>query len=375
MQLLIEILSDYTLRTIALGAISVGIISGVLGSFAVLRKQSLMGDAVSHAALPGLALAFILTGSKSPIVLMTGAAVAGVLGMLLVSLVIRHSRVKEDSALGIVLSVFFGFGLVLLTFIQRMSEVNQAGLDKFLFGQAAALLVEDVVTMSTMAFVALLVVIVFWRTFKLISFDPEFAAAKGVPVALFDSLLTFLTVLAIVVGLQMVGVVLMSAMLIAPAVAARQWTNRLGVMVTISALVGACAGLLGAVGSTLIDKLPTGPTIVIILTVAAVFSILFAPARGLVWQFVADRRRSLSLDPQLVLEQLYSLSLQHDPEQHGHALSVINLMVAPRVDVRGALGELEQQGLVEQEDEGWLITGAGRVALAREPGTGEEANR
>lgn len=169
LQLLYDLLFDYTVRTVALGAATLGIVSGTLGAYAVLRRQSLLGDAMSHAALPGIALAFLLTASKAPLVLIIGAGLAGWLGTLAIMAIVNTTRVKEDSALGLVLSVFFGFGLMLLTFIQRRPDATQAGLDKFLFGQAAALLERDIVVMAGLGAVALLVVALFWKEFKLLS--------------------------------------------------------------------------------------------------------------------------------------------------------------------------------------------------------------
>jgi len=160
-QLFDELLFDYTLRTVALGSAILGVVSGVLGAFAVLRRQSLLGDAISHTALPGIALAFMITGSKEPIVLIAGALLAGWVGTLFVMSVVNSTRIKSDCALGLVLSVFFGFGLVLLTFIQRQPEATQAGLDKFLFGQAAALMEKDVLTMALLGAVALVTLLIF----------------------------------------------------------------------------------------------------------------------------------------------------------------------------------------------------------------------
>lgn len=296
--LLHNLLFDYTLRTVALGAGVLGAISGALGAFAVLRKQSLLGDAMSHAALPGIAIAFLLTESKAPLVLLLGAAVAGWVGTLLVSSVVSTTRIKLDSALGIVLSVFFGFGLMLLTFIQRMPTAAQAGLDKFLFGQAATLVERDVLAMGLLGLPAIALMLLFWKEFKLLSFDPDFGASLGLPMRLLDILLTTLIVVAIVVGLQTVGVVLMSAMVVAPAAAARQWTDRLGVMVGLSALLGALAGVSGAVLSSTTARLPTGPTVVLCISAIVLISLLFAPNRGLVASWLRgqrQRRRLLAL--------------------------------------------------------------------------------
>ena len=181
----------------------------------MLRRQSLLGDAISHAALPGVALAFLLTGSKAPLTLVVGAALAGFVGTLVVIGIVRTTRVKYDSALGIVLSVFFGLGLVLLTLIQRRPDAAQAGLDRFLFGQAAALLRSDLITMAVLGGAALLLMLLVWKEFKLLAFDPDFGASLGFPMRALDVLLTGLLVVAIVIGLQTVGVVLMAAMVAA----------------------------------------------------------------------------------------------------------------------------------------------------------------
>ncbi len=286
-----DLIFDYTLRTVALGAAVIGIVAGALGAFAVLRRHSLVGDAMSHAALPGIAIAYLITGEKSNVVLLTGAALAGWLATLAVLGIVRTSRVKFDGALGLVLSVFFGFGLMLLTYIQRQPDASQAGLDKFLFGQAATMIQSEVQNMAIVGAAALLVLFILWKSFKLLSFDSDFAATIGYPVRILDVLLTTLIVVAIVLGLQAVGVVLMSAMIVAPAAAARQWTNRLGVMVLLSALFGALAGVSGATISSTQTQLPTGPVIVVCVSAIVLFSLCFAPNRGLLWAWFARRRK------------------------------------------------------------------------------------
>lgn len=278
------LLNDYTLRTISLGTLLLGVVCGLLGSFAVLRKQSLLGDAISHAALPGIALAFLLTGVKEPWLLFLGAVGSGLLGSWWISLMRRYSPLSSDTALGIVLSVFFGFGMLLLTFIQRQPNANQAGLDRFLFGQAATLLEADVWLMAAVALGSLLFLTAFWKEFKLLSFDPAYAQSLGLPTQRLDFLLNTLIVFAIVVGLQTVGVVLMSALLLAPAAAARQWTNRLGVMLFLAAVFGAIAGVGGTAISALGAQLPTGPVVVLLAVSLVVVSFLFAPRRGLLWR-------------------------------------------------------------------------------------------
>lgn len=357
---LFEIFSDYTLRTVALGAAALGLVSGTLGAYAVLRRQSLLGDAISHAALPGIVLAFLLTGSKSTLVLVLGAAVAGLIGTLIVMAVIGSSRVPEDSALGIVLSVFFGLGLVLLTYVQKLPDARQAGLESFLFGQAATLLQRDVVVIASLGAIAVLAVFLFWKEFKLLAFDREFGATLGFPMRAIDVLLTTMLVLAIVVGLQTVGVVLMSAMVVAPAAAARQWTNALGRMVVLSALFGALAGISGAVVSSSAPGVATGPAVVLAVTSIVIVSLLLAPERGVIWRALERRRRGHEIRADAVLLDLYALAAQHDMREHAHRTDVLVAM-RPGVGVERSLEALAEQGYADRQGErGWLLTPSGR---------------
>jgi manganese/zinc/iron transport system permease protein len=350
----------HTLVTVALGSAVLGIVTGTLGAFAFLRKRSLTGDAVSHAALPGIALAFLITRSREPAVLFAGALAAGVFGALAALAVSRTTRLKDDTALGLVLSVFFGYGLVLLTYIQRLPDAAQAGLDKFLFGQAATLLTRDVQTMAAVGAVVLAAVLVFWKEFKLLSFDPDYAASLGFPVRLLDVLLTALLVVAIVLGLQTVGVVLMSALVVAPPAAARQWTDRLGVMVLLSALFGAVSGVAGAVASSLVVKVPTGPAIVLAASIIVGFSLFLAPLRGLVWRWLRQRRAARNLRADAVLESLRVLAQQHPGEEHGHPAAVLRTMTPGATSAIPTLRDLEAQGMVRSDMTGrWALTDAG----------------
>jgi manganese/zinc/iron transport system permease protein len=370
-----EILTDYTLRTVALGSATLGVVSGALGTYAVLRRQSLLGDAISHAALPGVALAFLLTGSKLPLVLMIGAALAGWLATLLIMAITNMTRVKYDSALGLMLSVFFGFGLVLLTFIQRQPNANQSGLDTFLFGQAAALIQRDVVTMVVIGALALLAVGVFWKEFKLLSFDPEFGTSLGFPIRWLDVGLTTLLVIAIVIGLQTVGVVLMSAMLIAPAAAARQWTDRLALMVFIAMAFGALAGVSGALISSSGANLPTGPVIVLSLGVIVLVSLFLAPNRGLIWRWLRDRRNSRRLRAEAVLLDLYALAQQHDHPDHPHAEAALDVMNPHASHTHPTLQRLAERGWARQvSDTEWALTPAGNEKAQQLIGEGKLVN-
>lgn len=295
---------NYTLRNVMMGSAILGAVGGAIGCFAVLRRESLMGDTLAHAALPGICLAFLVTGSRTSLVLMLGAAITGWLGTLCVLAIVRGSRVKQDAALGIVLSVFFGIGTVLLTHISRTGGANQSGLDRFLFGQAASIVRDDVVTMAVLGAVALGVLVLLFKEFKLLCFDPALAFSLGLPTTGLTIVLTGLIVVAVVIGLQAVGVILMVAVLIAPALAARQWTNRLEVMVVLAAIFGAVSGVVGSVLSAEIPRLPTGPTIVLAATVIVVISMLFSPERGIVWGAIRNRRQQRQYGAARVLASL-----------------------------------------------------------------------
>jgi manganese/zinc/iron transport system permease protein len=371
-----DLFGDYTLRVVALGSGILGAAAGALGSFAYLRRQSLVGDALSHAALPGIAVAFLVTGSKAPLTIMIGAALAGWVATLAVRLVVRRSRVPYDSALGMALAVFFGFGLVLLTTIQKRPDAAQAGLESFLFGQAASLLREDVLVMGVLGTACLVMLGLLWKEFKLLSFDSEFGDSLGRSMRRLDGLFTLLLVVAVVIGLRTVGVVLMSAMVVAPAAAARQLTNRLAPMVVIAALIGVFSGVTGAVLSSMVPRLPTGPTIVLVLSTMVVLSLVFAPQRGLLWRWVKLGRLqpAAALDP--VLMHLYALAQQHpDEPDHGHGLGVLRTMSPAGADLERALEDLQARGLVHAVgDELWAPTPIGRREAERNLATQSEAS-
>lgn len=288
--MLADLLTDYTLRTVALGSAVLGLVSGVLGTLAVLRREGLYGDALAHATLPGVALAFLLTGTRSPGVLMAGAAVSAVAAAALAALVVTRTRVKRDATLALVLSVFFGAGTVLLTVVARSGDAGQAGLDRFLLGQAATMLAADVQVMAGVGVVALVVVAALFKELKAVTFDPAFAGSVGLPVARLALVQTALLVAAIVIGIQAVGVVLVAALLITPAAAARQWTDDLGAMMAVAGGIGAGSGIVGALLSATGPDLPTGPVVVLVSTAAFALSLLLGARRGYLVRALARRR-------------------------------------------------------------------------------------
>lgn len=283
-------LSDPNLRWVLASTLLLGISSGMLGTFALLRRRSLMGDVLAHAALPGICLAFMLSGSKATGVLLAGAAGSGAAAIAAVNGITRYSRIKEDTALALVLSVFFGFGVLLLTRISASGAANQAGLNNFLFGKAASMTSSDVTVMAGGALLLTVLLAFFFHEFKLVCFDPNFGAGIGRPVRYLDNLLMMLITGAVVIGLQAVGVVLMAAMLITPAISARYWTDNLKTMVVLSASFGALSGIVGTWLSTVASQIATGPVIVLTVTFLFFVSMVFAPRRGLLTHALRTRQ-------------------------------------------------------------------------------------
>lgn len=355
MDLWLQIFTDYTLRSVSIGSALLGVIGGALGAFALLRRQGMLGDVLAHAALPGLVIAFILAGMKVPLTLLIGGGITGWLAAMLVMAVIRNTRLPEDSALGVMLGSFFGLGVVLLTFVQQRGYPDQAGLDKYIFGQAASIITADLVNFVLLGGIAVICVGLFYKEFKLISFDPAYAASLGLPVRELSILLTSLTVLAVMVGLQTVGVVLMAAMLIAPAAAARQWTDRLDRMILLSGLFGAVAGVSGAVISATREHLPTGPLIILSISVILLVSLMFAPLRGLVW----DWRRTLQNRRRVRLQRLLlDAHLLHN-HQNLSAQTLALHRREPLATAQKQLEELRSLGWAEPWREGYALTLAG----------------
>ena len=287
---------EYTDAVVVLGAAILGLAAGVLGSFAVLRQRSLVGDAIAHAALPGVCLAFLVTGAKDAGSLLVGAAAAGVVGALLMVGIERTSRIRPDAAIGVVLSSFFSLGVVLLTYIASGDNANQAGLEKYLFGQAAGLLERDLTIMAALAVAALGAVALGFRALKTTLFDPAFAASVGLSVRALEVAMTLLLVVAVVIGVRTVGAILMVAMLVVPTVAARQLADRLGVVLPVAGLLGAAVGVAGALLSVR-AQVPTGPMIVLVGFTLVVACLLLAPGRGVLWnvrRLARARRRALT---------------------------------------------------------------------------------
>jgi manganese/zinc/iron transport system permease protein len=300
-------LQDYNTRVVLLGAALLGLVSGIIGSFAVLRRRALVGDAVAHAALPGICAAYFVVGDRHFGALLLGALVFGVLAVVSISLIRRHTRIKEDAAIGVTLTSLFGLGVVMLRAIQNQPAGNRAGLDTFLFGKAAGMVRQDVYLISAVAVGALLCVGVLYKEFKLLCFDREFAGAIGRPVLALDLALMTLICVCTVIGLPAVGVVLMVALLVIPGAAARFWTDRLGVMLLLAGGFGAVSGLVGVAISALETRLSAGPLVALSAGAIFLISFFFAPRRGLVSDWVHHWRLRRKVVLQNLLRALYEL--------------------------------------------------------------------
>ncbi|PSL18505.1 metal ABC transporter permease [Shimia abyssi] len=285
----------YNATLVTIGACFLGVAAGVTGTFLYLRKRALVSDAISHATLPGVGLAFMAMvalggdGRNLP-GLLFGSAVSAGLGLLCVNWLTRRTRLAEDAAIGAVLSVFFGFGIVLLTVIQNMSAGRAAGLEGFLLGSTAGMLWNDAMVIAGGGVLTLVLVMILRRPMSHVAFDPEFAASSGVNVARIDLAIMGLAMAVTVVGLKIVGLILIVAMLIIPPVTARFWTNRTDLMVLISGTCGGIAAWVGAALSASAPSLPTGPIIVLVSFAMFAVSLFLAPNRGVLAAILRHRR-------------------------------------------------------------------------------------
>ena len=349
---------NYVDSVVVVGAALLGLTAGALGVFAVLRERSLVGDALAHSALPGVCVAFILTGAKDASTLLIGAACAGIIGALMMVGIERTSRIRPDAAIGVVLSSFFSLGIVLLTYIASTNNANQAGLEKYLFGQAAGLLERDLTVMAILAVLSLTAVALGFRALKATLFDPSFAGAIGLPVRILDVAMTALLVIAVIIGLRTVGAILMVAMLVIPAVAARQLVGRLVLLLPLAGLIGATVGVSGALLSAR-AQVPTGPAIVLVGLALVIACVLLAPGRGVIWRagkLARDRRRTLTEGVLVDVET--AIHAGPPPTEEEIALS----SGRPRRALRAALRDLDRSGHLSRDGDRIHLSESGAAA-------------
>ncbi len=362
---------------VMLGTALLGATAGTIGTFAVLRRRSLVGDMLSHAALPGVCLAFLVMHGRNFLGLSIGALATGLLAILAVAVLTRWTRTKDDAAIGIVLSTWFGAGMVLLSVAQRQTSGYPAGLKSYLLGEAAGIGRRDVQVIAIVALACLAIVMLLYKEFKLLSFDSDFAAAQGWPTLLLDLAMMGTLAVVTIVGLPICGVILMAAMIILPGASARFWSNRLGQLLVIAAFAGAAAGVLGTFFSSPLPKqwlgveffdntkYPPGPLIVLSAAAFFVVSMLFAPRSGIVATAVAEWRLQRRIAREHLLRALYEISEPKLPECPAVAEEkVVAQRHWPHWWVDWWLRRLERRGLIERENELVRLTPAGLTAAA-----------
>jgi manganese/zinc/iron transport system permease protein len=281
---MLQELTRYNTLVILVGTGLMGLVAGLVGTFTVLRGRALAGDVFAHATLPGLCIAFIAIQERRLEILLLGAAITGLISMFMVSILTKNARIKDDSALALVLGLFFGIGIVLSRWIQNQTtEGSKAGLDSFLLGKTSGMILADVLLIAVVSVISLLLVVIFYKEMQLMIFDSGFAKATGWPVQWLDLLLMSLVGLVVVAGVPSVGLVLMTSLLVIPAAAARFWTNRLDRMCFVSASIGLISCLNGVIFSTIYENMPTGALMTLSAAVAFIVSAVFAPCRGWLW--------------------------------------------------------------------------------------------
>lgn len=357
--------ADTSVLLVSLGVMLIGGGAAMVGTFTFVRKRALLGDAIAHAVLPGVVLAFMVTGDKQPFGLLLGAVLAGLLSLWYMDVITNHSKIKPDAAIGAVLSLFFGLGILLLTAIQGRGDAQQAGLDKFLFGKAASLSRQDVMVFAGTTLLVLTVVMFLFRRYVAVSFDRDFALSAGLPVKLLEFSLSVLTVLTVATGIQAVGVVLMAALLITPSAAARFWTDNMGKLTALSAVFGIVAGLGGTLISYTATGMPTGPWIVVILSMIALVSVMLAPGQGILARGRQNRINSRKIQGENVLKIFFMAG-----ERSGKIVfSLADLQAVrefPEHDLARILRRLSLRGLVERvSDNQWQLTDSGILESRR----------
>lgn len=370
-------LSFYNTQVVLYGATLFGAVAGLVGTFAVLRRRALTGDAVAHAALPGVCIAFLLAGERNLWFMLLGALASGVLGIIIISALVRYTPIREDSAIGSVLSVFPGLGFVLVQLIQTQrlsSSGSKAGLDSFILGKTASMTLVDAHLILGVAILCLLVVLLLFKEFKVIAFDASFGRSLGWPVYRLDLILMTLVAIAVVIGLPAVGMVLAAAMLILPGASARFWTDSLSWLLVLAALLGGLIGFLGTLISIAFDALPTGPIIVLTGGTLFAFSLLFGMKRGLVPHWYRQWTLTKKVEEQKLLVALWEVTQESSPSsRHLFALdSCLAWRSWTRSEWLRLLLDAARKGWVEQlsgmkkgEASRWKLTVPGEGAACR----------
>ncbi|MDN3204352.1 metal ABC transporter permease [Algoriphagus sediminis] len=296
---------DLSILYVVIGIILLGIGSAYVGTYSFLDKKALLGDAISHAVLPGICLGFILAGEKNPVYIVTGAFISGGIATFLTSWLKKNTKLSEDAIIASILSVFFGFGIVLLTVIQKSGNPEMAGLNHFIFGNAIAILEEDLWIYGGLAVIIILSLTIFQKEFSLLVFNSDYGKAIGYPMEIIRFAFNVLMILSVVIGIQAIGVVLMAALLITPGAAARFWTDNLSKLLLLAALFAVVSGIAGTYISFVLPQMPTGPWVVVSLSFIALISFLFAPKKGTITRYFSRNQYLKKTNNEHLLKALY----------------------------------------------------------------------
>lgn len=364
---------DYNTTIVVLATAILGIGAGLIGSFLLLRKRALIGDALSHATLTGVCLAFMLMvtlGASGKFLpgLLLGAAITGLLGVACVAFISNQTRLHDDAALGIVLSVFFGLGVALLKPATQMPGGDSAGIESFIYGKPASLLYSDLLLIIAVTALTIFLSIVLFKEFTLLCFDDGYAATQGWPTWLLDAVMLGLVTLVTVVGLQAVGLILIIALLIIPPAAARFWSDHLPTMAIVSAIIGMLSGWLGASLSALITGLPAGAIIVVVAAIFFIISLLIGTRRGVLVRAFEHIRLNHSVDRQHLLRALYELTEHLPPgaSQHVKREDLLRMRSWSNTRLGRVLRSARRDELILRDVRGfWNLTEAGRIEATR----------
>ena len=337
---------DPSITWVVLGITLLGIGSAYVGTFSFLDKKALLGDAISHAVLPGICLGFILAGEKNPVYIVTGAFLSGALATFLSSWLKKNTKLSEDTIIATILSVFFGFGIVLLTGLQKSGNPEIAGLNSFIFGNAIGISETDLMIYGGLSLTIIVVLTLLLKEFRLMVFDPNYGKAIGFPMEAIRFLFNVLMILAVVIGIQAIGVVLMAALLITPGAAARFWTDRLNPLLILAACFSIFSGILGTYISFVLPQMPTGPWVVVFLPLIALLSFMFSPKSGIVFRYFSRRNYLRKTHRDHLMKALYKAK---EENKNGLTIEEIyELYPYQKVQIDQSIKDLLQEGFISK---------------------------
>ncbi|MBT0810167.1 metal ABC transporter permease [Litoribacter ruber] len=354
---------DPNVAMVVAGITLLSISAAMVGTFTFLDKKALLGDAISHAVLPGVCLAFMFAGSKNPYWIVLGAFITGAVSTYAIEWISRSTKLKEDTVIAAVLSVFFGIGILLFTQLQQTGDAALSGLDHFLFGNAISIVYEDLMVYGILALLVIVCLLVFYKEFKLIIFNPGYAQSVGLPVKRLKLLFNTLLVMAVVTGIQAIGVVLMAALLITPPAAARFWSDRLKIILLLAVIFAVLSGIAGAYISFAVPHMPTGPWVVMAISFIAFASFFFAGKKGILSKWYNQRNYQQKIHRDHLLKSLYQVR-ERNAAPLGKA-DILELFPGKEKETKRFISKLKKEGQIEEKSNHLLLTPTGLVEAKR----------